>query len=43
MRELNMLFLFYINDLPEVVNNNSKPLLFADDTSVIVLLSVILI
>jgi hypothetical protein len=31
-----MLFLFYINDLPEVVNNNSKPVLFADDTSVIV-------
>jgi hypothetical protein len=30
-----MLFLFYINDLPEVVNNNSKPVLFADDTSVI--------
>jgi hypothetical protein len=28
-----MLFLFYINDLPEVVN---KPVLFADDTSVIV-------
>jgi hypothetical protein len=31
-----MLFLFYINDLPEVVNNHSKPVLFADDTSVIV-------
>jgi hypothetical protein len=31
-----MLFLFYINDLPEVVNNTSKPVLFADDTSVIV-------
>jgi hypothetical protein len=31
-----MLFLFYINDLPEVVKNNSKPVLFADDTSVIV-------
>jgi hypothetical protein len=30
-----MLFLFYINDLPEVVKNNSKPVLFADDTSVI--------
>jgi hypothetical protein len=32
-----MLFLFYINDLPEVVNNNSKPVMFADDTSVIVI------
>jgi hypothetical protein len=31
-----MLFLFYINDLPEVVKNNSKPVLFADDTSVTV-------
>jgi hypothetical protein len=31
-----MLFLVYINDLPEVVNNNYKPVLFADDTSVIV-------
>jgi hypothetical protein len=29
-------FLFYINDLPKVVNNNSKPVLFADDTSIIV-------
>jgi hypothetical protein len=33
---LIMLFLFYINDLPEVVNNNSKPVLFGDDTSLIV-------
>jgi hypothetical protein len=31
-----MLFLLYINDLPKVVNNNSKPVLFADDTSIIV-------
>jgi hypothetical protein len=31
-----ILFLFYINDLPKVVNNNSKPVLFADDTSIIV-------
>jgi hypothetical protein len=30
-----VLSLFYINDLPEVVNNNSKPVLFDDDTSVI--------
>jgi hypothetical protein len=27
---------FSLNDLPEVVKNNSKPVLFADDTSVIV-------
>jgi hypothetical protein len=31
-----ILFPFYINDLPKAVNNNSKPVLFADDTSVIV-------
>jgi hypothetical protein len=30
------LILFYITDLPEAVYNNSKPVLFADDTSVIV-------
>jgi hypothetical protein len=27
-----MLFLFYINDFLKAVNNNSKPVLFADDT-----------
>jgi hypothetical protein len=31
-----MLFLFYVNDLPKAVNNNSKPVLFSNDTSVIV-------
>jgi hypothetical protein len=31
-----ILFLFYINYLPKAVNNNSKPILFADDTNVIV-------
>jgi hypothetical protein len=31
-----ILFLFYINDLPKVVNNNSKPVLFSDDISIIV-------
>jgi hypothetical protein len=31
-----MLFVLYINDLPKVVNGNSKPVLFADDTSIIV-------
>jgi hypothetical protein len=30
-----MLLPFYINGLPQAVNNNSKPVLFADDTSVI--------
>jgi hypothetical protein len=31
-----LLFLFYINDLPKVLNNDSKPVLFADDISIIV-------
>jgi hypothetical protein len=31
-----ILFLFYINDLPKVLNNGSKPVLFADDSSIIV-------
>jgi len=30
-----LLFLFYINDLPQTVQYNSKPTLFADDTSLI--------
>jgi hypothetical protein len=30
-----LLFLFYINDLPKIVQYNSKPTLFADDTSFI--------
>ena len=30
-----LLFLFYINDLPNIVQYNSKPTLFADDTSLI--------
>ena len=28
--------LLYINDLPKNINNKSKPILFADDTSIIV-------
>ena len=28
--------LLYINDLPKIINNKSKPILFADDTSIIV-------
>jgi hypothetical protein len=31
-----ILFLLYINDLPKIMKGNSKPILFADDTSIIV-------
>jgi len=31
----SLLFLFYVNGLPKIVQNNSKPTLFADDTSFI--------
>jgi len=31
-----LLFLLYINDLPQITNANSKFVLFADDTSVII-------
>jgi hypothetical protein len=31
-----LLFLLYINDLPKVVNDKSIPILFADDTSILV-------
>jgi len=31
------LFLIYINDLPKVLIQNALPILFADDTSVIVI------
>jgi hypothetical protein len=30
------LFLLYINDIPNIVISKSKPILFADDTSIIV-------
>jgi hypothetical protein len=29
------LFLLYINDLPQIINSQPKPILFADDTSII--------
>jgi hypothetical protein len=31
-----LLFLFYINDLPQLVKSNALPILFADDTSFII-------
>ena len=30
------LFLTYVNDLPKTINDNNIPILFADDTSIIV-------
>jgi len=31
-----LLFLLYINNFPKIIKVNSKPLLFADDTSLII-------
>jgi hypothetical protein len=31
-----LLFLFYINDLPNTISSKSKPVLFAEDTSIII-------
>jgi hypothetical protein len=30
----SLLFLLYLNDLPQFINNKSTPILFADDTSI---------
>ena len=30
-----LLFILYINDLPKIINNESIPILFADDTSIL--------
>ena len=31
-----LLFLIYINDLPQILNSAANPILFADDTSIII-------
>jgi len=31
-----LLFLLYINDLPKIINKTSTPVIFADDTSILV-------
>jgi hypothetical protein len=31
-----VLFLLYINDLPKIISELSKPILFTDDTSIII-------
>jgi hypothetical protein len=31
-----LLFLLYVNDLPNDIGNKAKPILFADDTSILI-------
>jgi hypothetical protein len=31
-----LFFLLYVNDLPKIISNISNPILFADDTSIII-------
>jgi hypothetical protein len=39
----SLLFLIYFNDFPEVLIHNALPILFADDTGVMLLIQVLLI
>jgi len=38
-----LLFLIYVNDFPEVLIHNAVPILFAEDTGVMLLVQVLLI
>ena len=33
----HFLFLIYINDIPKIIKFNSKPVIFADDTGLIIM------
>ena len=36
LNSLTMFFLLYINDLPDIINNISKPTIFSEDTNIII-------